>query len=108
MKSFRRLISLFLLAAISLYIAPKDLLHELCQHEDTHDVICTDYCVQHFSNVHRHCEVLQLTTPPFHQTVNNFSFSSVELLCILSAESKSSYHFSLSPFLFLRGPPSLI
>src|SRR5437773_8693161 len=106
MTIIRRHISILLLAAISLFVAPKELLHGFLNHHDTEDTICNDVCAHHFSKHHLHCEILQLTTPPFHQTVNNFSFSFAELFCVLSVESKSSYHFSSSPFLFFRGPPS--
>ncbi len=107
MKSFRIHISVILLASLSLFLAPKELLHEFLNHHDTEDKVCTDACAQHFSKPHQHCEVLQLVTPPFHQAVNNFSFASSELFCVISVESKSSYHFSSSPFLFFRGPPAL-
>src|SRR5258708_6987932 len=107
MKSFRGHISLLLLSAFSFFIVPQDLLHELCGHEDTRDIVCTDACLHHLSKPHQHCEVLQLTTPPFHQALNNFSFASFELLCIVSVESTRPYHYSCSPFLFFRGPPSV-
>ena len=108
MKNFRSHISLILLAAFSLLLAPKELLHGFLSHHDTDDKICADVCAHHIGSQHLHCEVLQLTTPPFHQLLNNFSFSQVELLSVISFESKSSYHFSSSPFLFFRGPPALI
>ena len=107
MKNFRIPVSIILLAALSLFFAQKDLLHELLRHHDTEDFTCTDFCDHHFSSVHQHCDVLQLAAPPFHPQLNNFSFSSFDLLCVISFESKSSYHFSSSPFLFFRGPPAL-
>jgi hypothetical protein len=106
MKNFRRHISLILLAAFSLFLAPKELLHEFANHHDTEDKVCTDACTHHLSKPHQHCEILQLVTPPFHQALSNFSFASSELLCFLSVESTSGYHFSGSPFLFFRGPPA--
>ena len=107
MKNFRKHISIILLAAISLFLAPKSLLHEFLNHQDTEDFVCTETCGHHLSNEHQHCDVLQLSTPPFYNHLNNISFSSTELLCVISFESKSSYHFSSSPFLFFRGPPSV-
>lgn len=108
MQNLRKFISVVLLAVISFYSTPKELLHGLTNHHDTQDVICTDYCEHHFTSEHKHCEVLQLTTPPFHHPINNLSFISDKLLCIISVESTSSYHSSYSSFLFFRGPPSLI
>ncbi|MBK5286455.1 MAG: hypothetical protein JJE25_13735 [Bacteroidia bacterium] len=107
MKNFRKHISVVLLAAFSFLVAPNELLHEFLSHHDTEDVTCTDVCEHHISIQHQHCDVLQLTTPPFNHTLNNFSFSSGGLLCALSFESTSSYHFSSSPFLFFRGPPAV-
>src|SRR5689334_15470413 len=108
MQPLRRFFSIVLLAVISFYSVPKEFLHELTSHHDTQDVICTDYCEHHFTVEHKHCDVLQLTTPPFHQPINNLSFVSDKLLCVVSIESTSNYHSSHSPFLFFRGPPSLI
>ena len=107
MQNFRRYISFILLAAISLYIAPKDLLHELSGHEDAMDEICLDACAHHISEAHHHCDCLQLSSPPLYHSVNNFSFVSTALLSVQPVENVTGYHFSLSPFLFFRGPPSV-
>src|SRR5689334_23803153 len=106
MKSFRRLISLFLLAAISFYVAPQDLLHELAAHEHTQDVICTDYCAHHVSKEHHHCDCLQLSVPPLYHSLQNFSFVLPAQRNLTPQSATGDYHFSLSPFLFFRGPPS--
>ena len=108
MQQLRRFLSVILLAVISFYSAPKELLHQLTNHHDTEDVICTNYCKQHFTNEHKHCEVLQLTTPPFNHPINTLYFISDKLPCTISFESTGNYHSSYSPFLFFRGPPSLI
>jgi len=108
MQNLRRFFSVVLLAVISFYSTPRELWHELSNHRDTEDVICTDYCEHHFTSEHKHCETLQLTMPPFHYPINNLCFVSDKLLCIVSVESTSNYYASYSPFLFFRGPPSLI
>lgn len=105
---FRRLVGLFLLAAISVFIFPKELIHEFYHHEDSVDLICSDGCEGHISNEHQHCDVLQLNLPPLYFHVIGFSFPTSDLLCSLSVESCSNYHFASSPFLFFRGPPSLV
>jgi|ERR1041385_2330700 hypothetical protein len=108
MQNLRRFFSIFLLAIISFYSVPKELLHAFSSHHDTEDVICTDYCAHHFTNEHKHCEMLQLSVPPLHYSLQNFSFVLSGLLMIAPAEKTHEYHFSLSPFLFFRGPPALV
>jgi hypothetical protein len=108
MKLAGRLISLFLLAAFSLVVVPKEMLHGFTHHEDSADRVCVDYCRHHIEEEHQHCEVLQLSSPPFYKTVNQFYFSFEKILCIQSFECESSFHFSLSPFLFFRGPPAIV
>jgi hypothetical protein len=88
-------------------LAPKELVHEFLSHHDTEDVVCAGVCKEHFSELHQHCDVLQLTTPPLYLAVNNFSFSFDKVVCISSTESTSGYQFYSSPFLFFRGPPSV-
>src|SRR5689334_731899 len=104
---FRTCISFLLLAALSLFITPKELLHELSKHDDTVDVVCHNECSTHVETEHQHCDVLQLSSPPLYNSVTDFSFSSDKLSCLQSFESTSSYHFSCSPFLFFRGPPAI-
>jgi hypothetical protein len=96
-----------LLAALSLFITPKELLHEFTKHADSVDVICHNECSQHVETEHQHCDVLQLSSPPLHLSVNTFSFSHDELLSVQSFENTGSYHFSSSAFLFFRGPPAI-
>src|SRR5262245_46376118 len=97
MSHLRTYIAFFLLAAISLYVAPKDLLHELGGHQHTEDVICTDTCAHHVSKAHHHCDCLQLSSPPLYHSVHNFSFILSELLCLQPVENVTGYSFSLSP-----------
>jgi hypothetical protein len=107
-RKLRTYISILLFAVISVLLGPKELVHELLSHHhhDTEDAACADYCKEHIDEQHRHCDVLELTTPPLYLPVNNFSYSFEKLACILSVESTSSYHSHLSPYLFFRGPPA--
>jgi hypothetical protein len=107
LKKFRATISFLLLAALSVFITPKELLHEFSKHDDTVDAVCHNACATHVETEHQHCDVLQLSSPPLYLSVNSFSFSPDKLACISSFESTSSYHFSCSPFLFFRGPPAI-
>jgi hypothetical protein len=108
LKKLRIHLSFLLLAALSLFITPKELLHAHSGHEDTTDVACHDACATHFENEHEHCDVLQLSSPPLYFSVSDFSFSFDKLVCNQPVENTGSYHSSVSAFLFFRGPPALI
>jgi hypothetical protein len=108
MKPIRSYISLLLLAAFSVLAGPKEIVHELLSHHDTEDVHCTDSCRDHFSEQHRHCDVLQLSSPPLCLSVNNFSFSFETVASSVASLPALGYHFSSSPFLFFRGPPAIV
>ena len=101
MRHVGRCISLILLAAFSFYVAPKELLHELCRHEHTQDVVCTDTCKDHVDKEHHHCDYLQLSSPPLYLSVNNFSFVLSEDISFKKVAGIRQYCFSLSPFLFM-------
>jgi hypothetical protein len=104
----QKLIAAFLLAAVSLFVSPKELIHEFFHHEESMDITHADDCSGHLSAEHQHCDVLQLTTPPLFHHVINYSFSTPVLLFNLQVHIASSFHFVSSPFLFFRGPPSLV
>ena len=69
LKKFQRHISIFLLAALSLFITPKELLHEFSSHLDTTDKEHSAACAGHISTHHQHCDVLQLHTVSFARSV---------------------------------------
>jgi hypothetical protein len=105
LKKLRIALSFLLLATLSVFITPKELLHGFSKHDDTVDVLCNNECATHVEKEHEHCDVLQLYAPPLYLSVTDFSFSPDKLACLQSFESTSDYHFSCSPFLFFRGPP---
>lgn len=106
MKFLQQHISILLLAAVSLLVAPHDLLHELLEHHETQDEICADGCGPHIGNVHHHCDCPQLSSPPLYHALSKLIFPSSEVAGILIAHATSEYHFAFTPCIFLRGPPS--
>ncbi len=105
---FRKFIAYFLFATVSLFITPTELIHELIHHDDTCDVMTHDKASHHVGELHQHCEMLQFSAPPFLNTENNFFFFSSTLISVQPVENTIGYQFSSSPFLFFRGPPSVV
>jgi hypothetical protein len=104
---FQKYISVFLLAVISFFIVPKELIHEF-HHRDTEDILCMDACKDHVSNVHDHCDVLQLNTPPLHHHVTGFSFHVVSLPFSFLIKNTTTYIADRAFSFYLRGPPTLV
>ncbi len=106
-RTFQKSIALFLLAVISFFITPKELIHELHHHEDSMDVLCMDACKDHVSEQHQHCDVLQLTTPPLYHHVASFSFNVVSIPFSFLVKSTTSYVADRAFSFYLRGPPEI-
>jgi hypothetical protein len=64
----RRHISIFLLLISTLLVVPKDLVHELTSHTDSHDEVCQAADGVSISTLHHHCDILQVFESPFTQT----------------------------------------
>jgi hypothetical protein len=106
--SFQKFITFFLLAVLSFFITPKELIHEFHHHEDSTDVVCMDDCKDHIGNQHQHCDILQLTTPPLYHHVAAFSFHSVSFSFSFLLKNTAAYIADPIHTFFLRGPPSLV
>jgi hypothetical protein len=105
LKKLNKHIALLLLAAFSLLILPKELLHALYEHTDTVDVHFEKGASAQIGNAHEHCDVLQLSSPNAFISSTNFVFS-VRYICstIKVAELTYSKVFT-QPTCLLRGPP---
>ena len=106
-NTLRIVVAYILLAAVSFFVTPTELIHACIQHDDTCDAISHNELGQHVEKLHQHCDMLQFSVTPLIHAVNHFTFSTAELLCIQPVESVSSYHHSSSAFLFFRGPPAI-
>jgi hypothetical protein len=101
-----RYIAVFFLIISSIFVVPKELLHELTFHEDTHDV-CYDAGNGPAVDIeHHHCDVLQLYMPPCTSPDAAIVFSEFiqcadKSTCPFADET---HHFPES--LLNRGPPS--
>ena len=105
--TFQKIIALFLLAVISFFITPKEFIHEL-HHKDTTDDICKDACKDHIGNVHEHCDVLQLNSPPLYHCETVFSFHFISLSFSFLVENTEAYVAQSAFSFYLRGPPTIV
>ena len=106
MQFSKRHIAVFLLTLFSVYVLPKELLHELCHHEGlahcTTDIASDEL---NFSTIHKHCLLLDHAPEPI--TYNNVTFAFAPLEFSFFAPVN---HYS-APVIFsvehapLRGPP---
>lgn len=107
MKSFRKPSALFILLLFLFSSAPKELIHFVFHEHESVDIICHDTCADHLSIEHKHCELLQLSQPPFCTACNCFSLVANQLLFEQQIFLTTPYQFHSAPFLFFRGPPQL-
>lgn len=107
MKTVSKITSVLLLLAFLFAAAPKELVHELFHEHESKDISCRNETGDQLSELHEHCELLQLSNPPVYYSVSTFSFSVTEIIFSLKTVIIQEYHFSSSPFLFFRGPPLL-
>ena len=88
MRKFKKHIASFLLLAMALFITPHELLHELVDHSDNCDVHPSLTYGETISSLHQHCDILQLASPPLHQTIHNYSFSFEQLSSNIAEDEK--------------------
>jgi hypothetical protein len=108
LKRFGRHIAFFLLVISSLFVLPKELVHEFCNHHDTEDVANANNNDIAVSPQHQHCEVLQLFYQPYSPVVANVDFQAIVQDVVLNIFYHP--HFSIESFksLDIRGPPALV
>ncbi|MFI5217878.1 MAG: hypothetical protein ACHQNT_00200 [Bacteroidia bacterium] len=107
MNCIKKHIAVFLLFTSSLFIIPKELVHEFSCHADTIDLIHCANSSDAVGNIHHHCDILQVFISPFSDTNSNIDFSAI---CFITAK----YNFSVIDFSFdvfrsleIRGPPAI-
>jgi hypothetical protein len=103
MFKVNRYISILLLVCFLPVVTPREFIHDLFGHEDTHD----DYHpAVTFEKAHKHCSILQITFSSFISYLKNF---------LLEQEFDNSvYSFPVRSFIpgisvdlsYLRAPPS--
>lgn len=106
LRSFNKYISVFLLAVISAFIVPKELVHALYDHEDTvHSISHNETGLPEIENIHQHCDILNFNVPLYFLTLNFYPAPFVTQ-CSKVIQPAVEVFFSpaigLSP---LRGPP---
>lgn len=100
---FRQYIVVFLLMTISLFIVPKEYIHDTYGHEDTKDIQSKDASL---TNTHHHCQILNYNTP-------NYIFQHKAFLLPVSFIEQSilsyrqfSYIIPFATYFNLRAPPA--
>ena len=88
---------------ISLFIVPKEYIHDSYRHDDTHDIASKDIT---FTNIHHHCQILNYNTP-------NYIFQHKAFLLPVSFIEQSvliyrqiSFTIPFSTYFNLRAPPA--
>lgn len=101
---FRQLIAGFLLLTISFFVIPKEVFHDLNDHQDTE---CVSHSGYHFEETHLHCQFLEVETVfdlpcfsflSFSEDFTFLKFKGTSVLC----ETSSLFNLSL-----LRAPPGV-
>jgi hypothetical protein len=105
MLRIRQNTALFLLVCFLPVITPKEFIHSLFGHEDTHCLYHSDLTI---GTVHRHCSILQITSSTFvHEHKALLQGKIIHLIaCFIPDQSfisEISFHIS-----FLRAPPALV
>jgi hypothetical protein len=99
----RQYIAVFLLLTISLFIVPKEYIHDFYGHDDTRDIQSKETTL---TNIHHHCQILNYNTP-------NYIFQHKAFLLPVSFIEQSvltyrqfSYIIPFSTYFNLRAPPA--
>ncbi|HKR07412.1 MAG TPA: hypothetical protein VJY62_22450 [Bacteroidia bacterium] len=107
MIRFNKHISVLLLLISSLFIVPKELLHELSFHDDTNDHCCTnsigDFAI---GTVHHHCDILEVFVPPYHASGETILFSQATEIISHYSFNAPSFSFEIVDSFEIRGPPA--
>jgi len=107
LSRFNKHIAVLLLLISSLFVVPKELLHELSFHDDT-----VDHCVNNLtdgltlSNEHHHCDILQVFVPPYHTSDGAILFSQVVENISRYTFNAPSFSFEIADAFVIRGPPA--
>jgi len=108
LKAYNKHIAIFLLAIISAFIVPKELVHAFYEHNDTiHSIHHSENGLPVIENEHQHCEILSFNVPLYFLSLNFFKASEKPAIVYFSDKKESLFvdsHLRLSS---VRGPPSV-
>jgi hypothetical protein len=78
LKAYNKYIALFLLAIISAFIVPKELVHELYEHTDTvHSWNHNETGLPALEQEHQHCDLLNFNVPLYFLSLNFFKTAEI-------------------------------
>jgi len=103
MFKVNRYISILLLVSFFPVLTPKEFIHDLFGHEDTHDVYHPDLSIE---KQHRHCSIFQVTFSSFVSYLKNFVQEKEFNKSDFSFLYKSFIHGISEHLSYLRAPPS--
>ena len=108
MRPFNKHIAVLLLLISTLFVVPKEVLHELNCHHDTVDTHCTPADSLALSIIHHHCEILQVFVQPYNAADATQVFTNV--VKIISHYSFNAHLFSVEIVqrFVIRGPPAAV
>lgn len=106
LNSFSKHSAVFFLFISSFFIVPKEFLHELSFHEDTHDCSTATNTNLTISNAHRHCDILQVFISPYNANDKIFQFSEITILFSQDCFGIIPISFEIANFFVSRGPPA--
>jgi hypothetical protein len=98
----RKYISYFLLLTISLFIVPKEYIHDIYNHQDTR---CFEHQQSSFEKAHIHCEILKYNTPHYCFSYQIFLLPFAFLQGTFSAFQLHSRFIQMLHHFDLRAPP---
>ena len=104
---FNRHIAVFLLLISTLFLVPKELVHEFTCHTDSTDEPHPVSDSPVVGNMHHHCDILQLFVPPYHAVEEHFQFKNyagpeTRYASFVQAFKPDAVHVFSS-----RGPPAV-
>ncbi len=107
MQLLKKYIAFLLLLISTLFVVPKELLHELTCHEDTVDTHCTQTDGLAISTAHHHCDVLQVFVPPFNTSDATVHFSTAVKISTHYCFNTLTFSAEVVQRFVIRGPPSV-
>lgn len=107
LRVYNKHIALFLLAVLSAFIVPKELVHEFYEHTDTvHTLEHNETDLPLLESQHQHCEILNFNVPLYFLSLNFFKVPILEIGTDLIQQVTEIFfapHIGLS---CLRAPPA--
>jgi hypothetical protein len=106
LRTYSKHIAIFLLAVISAFIVPKELVHAFYDHSDTvHAVSHSDTGLPVVENAHQHCDILNFNVPLYFLSLSFFKAAELPFSAEVIQQAATiffAHHIGLSS---LRAPP---